>query len=200
MTAFEAFLDDLDRAWTDRLPTRLPFRVLGSTALFLQTTYGRRTRDGDVLRTLADGFDEDVRAELERIAGPTSALHRAHGLYLDLVGDEVPLLPRPPLWHAFPPPRAHIVVLVLDVVDVCISKLKTWRASDRADIAEMVRRGALRHHDLVDRFRTVIVDLAFDARAYDLPACRDRLAEVELDLFARTEPTPIVLPAWLDDG
>lgn len=44
------------------------------------------------------------------------------------------------------------------------------------------------------------MDLAFDARAYDLPACRDRPAEAELDMFARTEPTPIVLPAWLGDG
>lgn len=39
MTAFERFLDALDAEWPGDLPPRLTFRVLGSTALFLQTWF-----------------------------------------------------------------------------------------------------------------------------------------------------------------
>lgn len=74
MTKFEHFLEALDAAWTAKLPRRLRFRVIGSTALFLQTAYERRTRDGDVLRMEREGFSEATCAELLRLAGPQSAL------------------------------------------------------------------------------------------------------------------------------
>jgi hypothetical protein len=74
MTAFERLVDDLDRPWTHDLPARLTFRVLGSTALFLQTAFERGTRDADVLEVASDGLTVPVAAALRELAGPWSAI------------------------------------------------------------------------------------------------------------------------------
>lgn len=200
MTRFERFLDDLDAAWTKALPTRLTFRVIGSTALFLQTAYERGTKDGDILGAAHDGFDDTVCAELGRLAGIDSALFDRHRIYLDLVHSSLPYLPEDPLWHAFPGPWRHIDTVVLDVADVCVSKLKRWVGSDREDVSQMIARGHLEHVRFVERFCSMVVKQAFDGRADDLlPRMVDRLHEVERDLFALDHRTTIDLPAWIID-
>lgn len=198
MTRFERFLDDLDERWTPMLPEQLPFRVIGSTALFLQTAYERGTKDGDVLRTEADGFDDAVCAELERLAGRHSELFDRHGIYLDLVRGSLPFLPMDPRWHASAARWDHIDLRILDVADVCVSKLKRWVGSDREDVSQMIARGALEHGRFVDRFRSMVVCHGFDSRAEELlPLMVDRLNEVESDLFALDELTAVDLPSWI---
>lgn len=200
MTRFEGFLDDLDHRWTANLPTRLTFYVIGSTALFLQAAYERGTKDGDVLRAERAGFDDGVCAELERLAGKGSTLLDRHGIYLDLVRTSLPFLPMQPWWHGYPGERSHIDLAVLDVADVCVSKLKRWVGADREDVSQMISRGALEHGRFVERFRSMVERNGFDARAEKfLPLMVDRLHEVERDLFALDHVTPIDLPGWLTD-
>jgi hypothetical protein len=43
VTRIERFLDDLEARWAPSLPERMTFRLVGSTALFLQTAYDRPT-------------------------------------------------------------------------------------------------------------------------------------------------------------
>ena len=198
MTRFERFLDDLDAEWTACLPRRLTFRVIGSTALFLQEAYERPTKDGDVLRAERDGFDDVVCAELKRLAGKDSSLAEHHRMYLDLVRGSLPYLPLDPVWHPYAGAWAHMDVLMLDVTDVCVSKLKRWKGSDRNDVSQMVERGALDHDTFVERFEGMVEANRFDARAEELlPLMVERLHEVERDLFAFPTETPIELPDWI---
>lgn len=198
MTRFERFLDDLDERWTEALPARLTFRVIGSTALFLQTAYERGTKDGDVLRAERDGFDDAVCDELERLAGKESEMLERHGVYLDLVRSSLPYLPSDPVWHGYPGGWGHIDLLVLDVADVCVSRLKRWMGSDREDVSQMISRGALEHDRFVARFLSMVEQHGFDARAEELlPVMVNRLHEVESDLFTLDELTPVELPSWI---
>lgn len=101
-----------------------------------------------------------------------------------------------PLWH--PGGWSHIDVVVLDVADVCVSKLERWVGSDREDVSQMIARGALEHGRFVDRFRSMVARNGYDARAEELlPLMVERLHEVESDLFALDTVTPIDLPSWI---
>jgi len=200
VTRFEHFLDELDELWTAELPERLTFRVIGSTALFLQTAYERGTKDGDVLRAERDGFDDATCNGLERLAGTGSALADSHRIYLDLVSRSLPYLPQEPLWHAFPGCWEHIDLVVLDVADVCVSKLKRWIGSDREDVSQMIARSALEHDVFVERFQAMVEHHRYVARADELlPRMVENLHEVERDLFALDGETSIDLPAWIAD-
>ncbi len=201
MTRFERFLDELDQRWTKSLPDRVTFRVIGSTALFLQTAYERGTRDGDVLRLVQDGLDDATCTELERLAGADSKLFDQHRLFLDLVRPSLPFLPADPLWHAYPHEWSHFRVAVLDVTDVCVSKLKRWVGSDREDVSLMIRRGHVDHAQFVARFLAMVDHNAFDARAPEaLPAMLARLHEVERDLFALPSTSAVALPRWIEEA
>ena len=50
MQAVEAFLKDIDAAWPSA-HAKIRLRIIGSTALMLQTSYERGTKDSDVLET-----------------------------------------------------------------------------------------------------------------------------------------------------
>ena len=52
-TPIERFLLDIDAKWPSGGP-KIALRVLGSTALMLQTSYLRGTKDSDVLAQLSD--------------------------------------------------------------------------------------------------------------------------------------------------
>jgi len=52
VAAVEAFLRELDAAWHHPGP-KIPLRIIGSTALMLQTSYQRGTKDSEVLETSA---------------------------------------------------------------------------------------------------------------------------------------------------
>jgi hypothetical protein len=51
MTLIEAFLKEMDELWARSGSERITLRVIGSTALMMQTGYWRGTKDSDVLET-----------------------------------------------------------------------------------------------------------------------------------------------------
>jgi hypothetical protein len=97
LTAFDDFFVDIDTQWPGDPTRKRVLLVLGSGALMLQTAYARRTKDGDVLETMALG--DDVKAGLRAVAGPATPIHRRHGMFLDLVPNGVPFLPTGPIWR-----------------------------------------------------------------------------------------------------
>lgn len=197
MAPIDAFLRDVDRALTGTLTERLTLHVIGSTALMLQVDYQRGTKDSDILEMTA--LDPVIRRALLDVAGPGTALHVRHRLYLDIVANGVPFVPHAPRWHraaALSRTLQHLDLEVLDVVDVVVSKLKPFRPQDREDIAAMVDRRFIEHAALVERFRAMIDRFAYDARADELPRCVANLHRVERDLFG-LPPTEIELPSWI---
>lgn len=196
----ERFLLDLDRQWAPGLPPKLTLYIIGSSALFLQSDYRRGTKDSDVLKVDHAAFNDAVCAHLDRLAGLGSALHNKHRLYLDLVGLHLPFLPEDPVWHAHPIEAQHIALKVLDITDVCVSKLKRWVGSDRQDVSAMIARGHVQHATFIERVRSVLRERAFDARSEDLfPRIIAAAHEVERDLFALEQVSAFELPGWLRD-
>ncbi|MCB9619823.1 MAG: hypothetical protein H6724_10305 [Sandaracinus sp.] len=194
MKLVERFLRELARAWDrDERPT---LQVIGSTALMLQTDFVRATKDSDVLRTLS--IDGAVGERLLDLAGPGSTLAKRWSLYLEIVPNGLPFLPRVPSWHpvSLGDAPSTLTVEALDVVDVVVSKLKRFSANDRSDIEAMIERGFVPHDRLVDRFVAAVESFEGDARAADLPAYVENLHEIERDAFG-VEETEIDLPAWI---
>jgi hypothetical protein len=194
----EPFFAELDAGWTPP-PERVRLPIIGSTALMLQTSYQRGTKDSDVLETT--GLATEIQERLLGLAGPDTSIQARHRIYLDIVRNGIPFLPQVPTWH---PVRAlaalaHFEVVVLDVTDVVVSKLKRYIARDVEDIQAMVERDLVPHALLIDRFRAAVEAFSMDARADDLPKFVRHLNQVERDLFAVDE-TPIELPAWIGNG
>lgn len=197
MSAIEAFFRDVDEHWEPAGSGRIQLRVIGSAALMLQAPYERGTKDSDVIET--DEVTGDVRERLLDLAGRKTALANRHRIYLDVVARGLPFLPQVPVWNAVPAldgELRHFDVEVLDVVDVVVSKLKRYIASDAADIAAMADLGLVPHARLVDRFEKAVDWFSCDARAEDLPKYVARLHQVERDLLGVAE-TEIELPAWI---
>jgi uncharacterized nucleotidyltransferase DUF6036 len=145
---------DLDARWGTPPPAKIRLRIIGSSALMLQTDYERGTTDSDVLETtnLSDG----VRKRMLYLAGEGTTLHQRHRLYIQIVPSGIPFLPQVALYHplaALNAELSHFDIEVLDVVDVVVAKLKRFHAADRADIDAMVKKGFVPHQRLVARFR-----------------------------------------------
>jgi hypothetical protein len=191
LSTIDDFLEDIDRAWSARDGAPVELRVIGSTALFLQTTYERGTKDSDVVET--DQLTVDVRERLMKLAGRGSRLHTKHRLYLDIVSPNVPLIPPDPTWHHYPAGLRHFRVLTLDVTDVVVSKLKRWSSNDRDDVRAMVERGWVDHDELIRRFRALVESMRFDARCDLLPAMDERIHRIESDWFL-VAATPFEFP------
>jgi hypothetical protein len=194
------FLRDLDRAWTPIASSKIPLRIIGSTALMLQASYERGTKDSDVLETV--DLDAAIRARLTAVAGQGSKLHVRHKLYVDIVSGSLPFLAASPRWMVVPDLNANLAnfhVQVLQIVDVVVSKLKRFHPYDLQDIDAMVESGLVDHGLLIDRFREAVDAYLLDARADDLPKYIANLHQVERDLFGVAE-TAIELPSWLDDS
>jgi hypothetical protein len=200
VTLIREFLRDVDGAWMPTASPKIPLRIIGSTALMLQASYERGTKDSDVLETV--DLRGDTRTRLEAIAGRGSKLHVRHKLYVDIVSGALPFLAPSPRWLEVPdlnPDLTSFHVQVLDVVDVVVSKLKRFHAFDLQDIEAMVERGFVDHGVLIERFREAVDGYLLDARAEDLPKYVANLHQVERDLFGVPE-TAIELPGWLDDS
>ena len=198
MLPIEELLRDADRAWTPANEQRVTLHILGSTALMLQADYLRGTSDSDVLETKE--LDAQTKHQLLALAGRGTELHTKHRIYIDVVANGIPFLPQVPIWHprVLPSPSLlHVDVMVLDVVDVVVSKLAPFRTHDRDDIAAMIDRELVPHAEFVTRFRAAVDYVAYDARASNLPRYIDNFHQVERDLFGVSE-SDIDLPEWID--
>lgn len=183
MKAITAILLELDRRlkWDGPKAT---LRFIGSVALMLQTGYERGTKDGDILRTR--DVDSSLEKEILEVAGKGSSMHRQYRMYIDLVAEPVPFLPRVPRYRQvteFGGQLRKFDVLALDVTDVVVSKLKRFSVNDVKDISAMVALGRVPHERLLERFKSAVDAWWMDARAEDLPACVRNLNEVERRLF-----------------
>jgi hypothetical protein len=194
----ELFFVEMDRTWRGARTPKIKLRLIGSTALMLQTSYARGTKDGDVLRTMA--IDDTLKQDLLDHAGERTKLHTRHLMYLDIVENGVPFLPQSPVWHPMTELNAKLGAFefeALDVVDVVVSKLKRFSANDRSDILEMIKRDRVPHDRLLERFRAAADAFAYDARASDLKHYVRNLHRVERDMLGVDPPTPIDLPDWV---
>ncbi len=196
MAAVDEFFKELDARWKGP-PAKVHLRIIGSSALMLQTNYERGTKDSDVLET--SDLTAEVKKRMLDLGGPGSALHTRHRLYIDFVDNAVPFLPQVPLYHPNAVLNAQLRCFeldVLDVVDVVVAKLKRFHANDRSDIEAMVERDLVPHDALVQRFRAAADVFAYDARADDLPTYVRHFHVVERD-FLGVEETAIELPGWI---
>lgn len=195
----EGLLRDVDGAWTPAPVERLTLRIIGSTALFLQTNYRRGTKDSDVLETTE--VSGAVQGRLIALAGKGTPMHTRHGLYIEVVGRAFPFLAVEPVWRpvvGLSSNLRHFDVEVLDVLDVVVAKLARLHGSDRDDIGAMVERGLVDHEALIRRFRSAVERIWYDARADDLPRHVRALHWAERDLLDEAE-THIELPPWVAD-
>jgi hypothetical protein len=193
------FFRDIDERWKPTASGKIRLRIIGSTALMLQSDYDRGTKDSDVLRTahITDAIEEQLKA----LAGKGTDLQRRHRMYVDIVSAALPFLPQQPRCHPHPSLTASLAnfeIEVLDVVDVVVSKLKRFKPADQSDIEAMIDRGLVPHDALIERFKDAVDAFEMDARADELPQYVRNLHSVERNIFDLSE-TPIELPAWVSD-
>jgi hypothetical protein len=199
MSSVEPFFRELDALWPLPLGEPLVLRLLGSTALLLQTSYERGTKDGDVL--LTELITTDLASSLLAIAGRGSGMDRRHRMYLDFVSEALPFLPSEPRWR--PVDRLgselrHFRLEALDVIDVVIAKLARFHKTDRDDIAAMAERDLIDAPLFAQRFQSAVRRWWCDARADDLPRIVENFHTVQTDeLFVW--PTQVALPPWVGD-
>lgn len=194
----EEFFIELDQVWEPSSVSSIRLPIIGSAALFLQCDYSRGTKDSDVLQVGQLTSDEMVVA-LEKIAGAESVLAKRHRVYLDIVAQGIPFLPRPPRFHVLEKLNQQLKyfkIEVLDMVDVVISKLKPFRAQDVDDIRYLADRALINPSELVSRFESAVEYWSMDARASHLPRYVENLHVVQRDLLS-VEESVIELPRWI---
>lgn len=76
MNPVREFLREVDARWAAAPIEKVELRLIGSTALFLRTSYTRRTKDGDILET--DVIRGEVASRLKKLAGLDSELYVRH--------------------------------------------------------------------------------------------------------------------------
>ncbi len=197
MNEIEAFFLEIDRIWEAPQLEKIPFRVIGSGALFLQTPYRRTTKDGDVLETLH--MTAELKKKLAVLAGKQTDLHKRTGLYLDIVVGGLPLLPHGPLFHPQKKLNAslhHFSIEALDVTDVVVSKLKRFNQNDANDVLAMINLDLIEHTKLIQRFNAAVDRLSMDSRIEDLPTFIANLHRVERDML-RVPLSTIDAPDWM---
>ena len=197
MALIDDFFVELDEKW-GAVPARLRLSIIGCGALVLQTDYDRGTKDSDILETTNLGAE--AAARLEKLAGRDSEMHQRRRHYVDVVGNGIPFLPEVPSWHpldALNERLRSLELVALDVTDVCVAKLKPFRAQDKDDVDAMIRRGLVAHEKFVERFQSAFLSFSYDARAYEaLPRFIANLHEVERDMFVVDE-TDIEIPSYV---
>lgn len=195
----EQFFVELDGLWGGATP-RLAINVIGSTALMLQTSYLRGTKDTDVLGVMP--VEGGIKEKLRALAGAGSPLEASYHFYLDIVAAGLPFLPHPPQFLSLEPLNSRLgsfQVSVLAVIDVVVSKLKRFNTRDKDDVRAMIDMELVDHEELLERFRSAVDRFSFDARADDLPAIVKNLHWVERECYS-ARPTRIELPSWVDPG
>ena len=193
----ELFFKELDDNWKPQTAEPLLLRVIGSTALFLQSDYSRGTKDTDILEI--DSLTPPIQNALTKLAGKDSQMARKHRMYLELVAPAFPFLPLPPLFHPIEAINKSLTkfrIEALDITDVIVSKLKPFRPQDRDDISAMIDLDLVPHDKLVERFRMAMTHWETDARAEDFPKYIENLNTVERDFFG-VEESQLDLPCWM---
>ncbi len=193
----EFFFKELDANWKTQAADPLLLRVIGSTALFLQSDYSRGTKDTDILEI--DSLTPSIQNTLTKLAGKDSKMAKKHRMYLELVAPAFPFLPLPPLFHPIEAINKSLTkfrIEALDITDVIVSKLKPFRPQDRDDISAMIDLDLVPHNKLVERFQMAMTHWETDARAEDFPKYIDNLNTVERDFF-RVAESVFELPRWM---
>lgn len=174
MHPVEELLWEIDQVWKPSQNSgRIRLRIVGSSALFLQTDYRRGTE-----------------------------MHHKHGMYIEILSSAFPFLAEEPNWVSCPEIDAdlkHFTVEVLEVVDVVVAKLARLHGADRGDIRFMVLSGHVNSSTLIRRFRSAVQRIWHDARAEDLPRYVQNLHWVERDLLGEEESV-IELPSWIGNS
>ena len=119
----EDFLRALDRGWSQSA-VRIPLRIVGSTALMLQTSYVRGTKDSDIVTTTE--LTPELQDRLLAVAGPGTKLHEQYRLYVQIGPGGLLFRRQAVKWHPLATLNAALrsfEVEVMDVVDVVVSKL-----------------------------------------------------------------------------
>ncbi len=182
MSSVDEFFREIDRRWTEPTTDRIPLNIIGSGALLLQAQYERGTRDSDVLET--ESLTPPIKDALLALAGRSTKLAAQTGMYLDIVPNGFPFLPRVPDWRPVSMLQLeHFEVSALAVVDVIVSKLKRFSSNDADDADAMIKRGLVDHAELVTRFQSAFIEFSHDNRATDLERYVANLNRVERDML-----------------
>lgn len=195
MPVIEALLEEVDQAWRRPGP-KIGLHIIGSTALMLQTSYDRGTKDSDVLET--DEVTDQIVGRLIEIAGPNTVIHRRQGMYVDIVRRGIPFRRQRPVYLPLDQLNmklVHFEVSAMSVVDVVVGKLARFNANDRSDIDAMVERDLIAHHGLVSCFREAL-DFKMDLMAGEFTEYVKHMHAVERDMFDVAE-TEFDEPSWL---
>jgi hypothetical protein len=189
----ERFLIDLASRWTH--PSRPLVRIIGSTALMLRTDFDRMTKDSDILDT--PELDDETKQRLRDLGGKDTDLAKQRNMYVDFVPNGLPLLPHAPRWHRviLPGAAATIAFDALDIVDVCVSKLRRFHGDDRLDIRAMIDRDLVAHESFVERFKNAIDDAQYTMGGAAVARCVEHFHDVERDVYG-VEETEIEWTDW----
>lgn len=192
----DSFYKELDRKWKSPKGTKITLKIIGSSAIMLQTEYSRKTKDSDILETAE--ITTEIENKLLELGGKDSKLQKQFRLYLDFVNRSIPFLPQEASFHRIISLKSlkHFEVLVLDLTDVVVSKLKRFNANDVSDVRAIINGGLVTHKKIVKRFKEAVDYFSEDARAQDLPRYVKNLNTVERD-FLNVPESKIDLPYWI---
>lgn len=193
----QEFFKELDKEWkpTGSEPICLP--IIGSSALFLQCNYERGTKDSDILEI--NKIPESKK--LLELAGKGSKFALKHRMYLELITQGFPFLPTKAMFHPIDSLNASLKnfrIEALDVVDVVVSKLKTFRAQDKDDIQAMIDLDLIDPNKLLERFLLAKDRWLSDSRNVDLPFYIENLHTVQRNYLSVAE-TIIELPDYITE-
>ncbi len=194
----ERFLTDIEKQWRSMGDEPIVLKIIGSTALFLQTDYVRGTKDTDFLQI--HDVSPAIWDQLKSIAGKGTPLANAHRLYIDLVPPGLAFLPGQPAFHLHQELNeklSYFQVQVLDIHDVIVSKLKTFRSVDLEDLGAMVERDLLDPKRIVERFELAKEQWLMGSRAEHIRKCIANLHTVQRDYLFVPE-SAIDVPNWVD--
>ena len=157
-------------------PIKLHFRIIGYAALALAGLADRGTKDVDTLRheikieASADLQENDVIDFLTSEFGRNSPGEVRHGLYLDLVEENIAWLPRDP---RFIEEKSFTCIELsrLHPIDACVSKTFSIykeshdRPSDKRDVIDVLDSGIIDFAQYVKRVDETFVKYEMDSRA-----------------------------------
>lgn len=191
------FFKEIDLSFNGKIANKLTLKIIGCAALLLQTNYSRGTKGSDILETKE--ITPDVESGIITLAGKGKKLHKKYGVYIDFVAEALPFIPKKPNFvdvKNLNNDLQNFRVEALEVVDVVVSKLKTFRANDIDDIRAMIDMGLVSQKILIERFRLAVDKWLIDARADDLVTYVKNLHTIQRDMLF-VEETEIELPRWI---